>query len=199
MIIFGLGTGRCGTLSLAKLLNSQQNSVITHEQFPLLTWKVNNNSINLLDQRIKAYLQTPEIYTGDVCSVYLNYVKYIYNRLDKNVKFICLERDKQSNIDSWLKKTKNYNNWSIYSKGSRKYSKMFPKYKIQNKKMCLETYWEEYKYISDTLSNTIPVFRKYSTEDLNNELKINEILEFCSIKNPRILKIKSNSTKNSTI
>ena len=34
-IVIGLGTGRCGTLSLTGLLNSQRSARVTHEGTPL--------------------------------------------------------------------------------------------------------------------------------------------------------------------
>ena len=44
-IIFGLGTGRCGTMSLSKLLSHQKNSIISHELggLPWLSWKKDKN------------------------------------------------------------------------------------------------------------------------------------------------------------
>lgn len=37
-IILGIGTGRCGTLSLAEILNGQPNTQVTHEEASLLLW-----------------------------------------------------------------------------------------------------------------------------------------------------------------
>lgn len=37
--VFGIRTGRCGTLSLARLLNSQIDAKVTREMRPLLDWE----------------------------------------------------------------------------------------------------------------------------------------------------------------
>ena len=44
-LVFGIGTGRCGTTSLAKLLNSQENAFVGHELSPILPWEQNINDI----------------------------------------------------------------------------------------------------------------------------------------------------------
>jgi len=38
-IILGIGTGRCGTASLAKILNQQPDMVCSFDEPPLLPWK----------------------------------------------------------------------------------------------------------------------------------------------------------------
>ena len=38
-IILGIGTGRCGTASLAKILNQQPDTVCSFDEPPLLPWK----------------------------------------------------------------------------------------------------------------------------------------------------------------
>lgn len=38
-IILGLGSGRCGTLSLAHVLNRQPGVQVSHEERPRLPWK----------------------------------------------------------------------------------------------------------------------------------------------------------------
>ena len=194
MIVFGLGTGRCGTLSLSKLLNSQINTIITHEQTPLLTWDMQDITIDILNKRIKTYLETPNINKGDVSSAYLNYVKHIYGMLGDEVRFICLERDREENIKSWQRKTK-YNYWSKYAKQDKKWSKIFPKYKEKNRRAAIGMYWDDYKNKSDLLEKSIPVFRKFKTEDLNKQEKIIEILDFCQINLKNISIIHINQSK----
>ena len=42
--IFGMGTGCCGTASLAWLLNSQENAFVGHELFPILPWSTSQKA-----------------------------------------------------------------------------------------------------------------------------------------------------------
>jgi len=37
-LIIGLGTGRCGTMSLSKLLSMQENTIVSHETGTPLPW-----------------------------------------------------------------------------------------------------------------------------------------------------------------
>lgn len=191
MIIIGLGTGRCGTLSLSKLL-SLQGCVVTHEVKPLPRWDLSN--LDKIMDRIRQYEINDNEYCGDVCSGYLNYVEPIYEALGNRVRFICLERDKKHNIESWVKKAKNKNYWS--KKGSKdEWSPMFPKYDHEDKRECLSMYWEEYNHKTNHLQEKISVFKKIRTEQLNDDSSIVDILKFCEIKPKEIKKVHVNASK----
>lgn len=191
MIIIGLGTGRCGTLSLSKIL-TLQGCTVTHEIRPLPKWDLSN--LDQIIDRIKKYDINDNEYCGDVCSGYLNYVEAIYETLGNKVRFICLERDKKQNIESWIKKTKNKNYWS--KRGSRDvWSHMFPKYDSKDKEECLNMYWEEYHKKTNDLEEKISVFKKIKTEQLNDKSSILDILKFCEITPKEIKKVHVNASK----
>lgn len=191
MIIIGLGTGRCGTLSLSKLLTAQ-GSTITHEMKPLPKWDLSNMT-SILDRIIK-YKTNKNEYCGDVCSGYLNYIERIYDELGDDVRFICLERNKEDNIKSWMNKTGEKNYW--YTKGSKDaWSVMFPKYDNQNKEECLSKYWNEYHEKTNNLQKKIPVFKKIKTKELNDKESIIKILRFCLITPRNTEKVHVNATK----
>ena len=87
-LILGMGTGRCGTRSLAELLNQQPETEVTHEQPPLFPW------IPRSDQSIVARLERFERrnsggFTGDVASFYLPYVDQIVSARP-DVRIVCL-------------------------------------------------------------------------------------------------------------
>ena len=44
-LVFGLGSGRCGSASLTFLLSQQESTLATHEMFPVLPWKVNTDTL----------------------------------------------------------------------------------------------------------------------------------------------------------
>jgi len=48
-IILGIGSGRCGTRSLADVLNRQPGCRVTHEERPLLAWDADQ-----LGERLRA-------------------------------------------------------------------------------------------------------------------------------------------------
>lgn len=131
MIVIGLGTGRSGTASLAKLLNAQKDALCFHEMNPscvrfygtprpILTSIddfqaiLNGGDPSLLTVDLgrgvaaKAYdelctMQHVRI-IGDIAFYYLSYVEAIAER-NPNVRFICLKRDKAATVKSWLRKS----------------------------------------------------------------------------------------------
>jgi len=191
MIIIGLGTGRCGTVSLSHLL-SLQGCEVTHEATPLPHWDLSNKQDIL--KRVNSYKFNANNYCGDVCSGYLEYVEIIYEILGERVRFLCLERNKEDNIRSWMKKT-NKNLWSSQEPPSY-WSCMFPKYNNSDKLKCLEMYWEEYREKSNLLEHRIPNFKKITTESLNDSKCIEGILKFCEIHPVNIKKVHKNATKS---
>ncbi len=190
MIIIGLGTGRCGTLSLSNLL-SMQGCVVTHEETPLPHWDLSNKSDII--NRVESYKSNNSNYCGDVCSAYLEYVYIIQDILKDKVRFLCLERSKEDNIKSWMIKTKK-NLWSSHENPDY-WSCMFPKYDNTSKIECLSMYWEYYRTKSDLLSRKMTNFKKINTEELNNDQSVKDILEFCDINPINIKKVHSNATK----
>jgi hypothetical protein len=131
MIVIGLGTGRSGTASLAKLLNAQHDALCFHEMNPSAVRFAGTPRpiLNGIDeyQRIldggdpsmvtvdlsrrvsaEAYDSLRRMkrvkLIGDIALYYLTYVEAIA-RHNPNVRFICLRRDVDSTVRSWMKKT----------------------------------------------------------------------------------------------
>ncbi len=136
MIVIGLGSGRSGTASLAKLLSSQADSHCFHEMNPSCvrfsgTPRPILNTIEefqaILDggdpARLTADLSRPvtaQAYDrlcqmpsvrliGDVAFYYLSYVEQIAE-LNPNVRFVCLRRGKTETVESWMRKS-TINRW----------------------------------------------------------------------------------------
>ena len=99
-VIFGLGTGRCGTTSLSKLLNSQDNSLVGHELFPILPWNTNKSVFEFKFHQLNHQTHAYDV-VGDVGMYYLPYVTSLLYSFQNthNVKFIIMER----NIDEVVK------------------------------------------------------------------------------------------------
>lgn len=131
MIILGLGTGRSGTASLAKLLNAQTASFCFHEMDPACvrnsgTLRPILNSVDefqaIIDGGDPGMLTVdlsravsaaaydvlkdmPSVrMIGDIAHYYLSYVRDIA-RHNADVRFICLRRDKTQTVRSWQTKT----------------------------------------------------------------------------------------------
>ena len=93
-IVIGLGTGRCGTMSLAYLLDWQENSEVYHEKAQYaIPWKGGEKVIDEFLQWASEVAKRKQL-VGDVALYYLNYVEYLLS-LNHNVKFLCLQRDRE--------------------------------------------------------------------------------------------------------
>ena len=196
--VFGLGTGRCGTLSLARLLAFQDEFLVTHEGLlmtgeksfgerclPLLAWEFSG-------QEIGAYLNSAERAKGvtlaDVAFYHLNYVPYLIRHL-KWTRFVCLKRDKMATIRSFL----GWNKFNIFDSREERESmqltvwhRCFPKYDVLTKEAALMRYWEDYYRQSEWLAAHYPQnFRIFSTEALNSRHGVRAILSFLDIPSER--------------
>lgn len=131
MIVIGIGSGRSGTASLAKLLNAQRDAVCFHELNPscvrfegtprpilnticefeaiasggdpsMLTVDLSRGvSARAYDRLTKL----PRVrLIGDIAFYYLAYVERILE-LHPRVRFVCLKRDRAETVESWLRKT----------------------------------------------------------------------------------------------
>lgn len=128
-IVFGLGTGRCGTSSLASLLNGQPETVCFHELNPsAMAWSGAEATIGSLMRDFIAILGGGELYVtadlvapnrsaplqrarslpkisaiGDIGSYYLPYVPFMIEQWP-GLRFPCLRRNRAEVIASFVRK-----------------------------------------------------------------------------------------------
>ena len=133
-LVFGIGTGRCGTQALTSFLNLQKINA-RHESL-LMPWNFDSLKLTeLINSMLKDATSDYPI-VAEVNFSLLNYVEAIMQQ-PFTVKVFCLQRDRTETIRSWLNNQKNYNFWSddnhssfssgLYLKND-KLSKSFPKY-----------------------------------------------------------------------
>lgn len=191
-VIIGLGTGRCGTVSLSKLLNYQFDSHISHELFKL-SWITDLRYFKEFELNIN---NRNSAYVGDVASWLLPYANNIIEKYP-NSKFIILKREKEEVITSFLKKTVGRNHWQSHNGIDYKfcrYDKCFPKFSNDlTKAEAIGKYWEEYYRMCNQIDSTKCYW--LNTEDLNDETECIKMLEFCGFDNPQFIKIKTNESK----
>jgi hypothetical protein len=128
-IVFGLGSGRCGTKSFAELVNGQPSSCCFHEANPSsMAWSGAEGTVGSLLRDFEAILNGEERHValdrvvpnrvepmarllslsqvktiGDVANYYLNYVGFILEHRP-DAKFVCMQRDRVGTIDSFVRK-----------------------------------------------------------------------------------------------
>lgn len=202
-VILGIGTGRCGTVSLSDLLNKQENASFSHElkikikkeidyNTPL-PWEYDKKQFNSAWNSILHYEGE---YVGDVSMFWLPYLEKLFV-ISEDLKVICLQRDKEEVINSYLKKTEGRNHW-IKHDGQQwdfcPWDTSYPNFEVNNKVEALNLYWDYYYKLVNGLikkhPNRIKVFQMI---DLNNKEKVDALLTFAGFKNKKVV---SNIQKN---
>ena len=189
--IIGLGTGRCGTVSLAKLLNDCKNVNVSHEfrergdKHYRLSWDFQEEEAK---RRIENLKKLEGNLVGDVAHYYLNYIDYLNNNLE-NVKFILLYRDASEVVNSFMKKSGNFCHWlspehPVFKMNNYKHidwDRTFPKYdECQTKEIAIRKYYTEYSLLAYVHSiNYKDKFFVLNIRELNNKQK--ELFDFLEI------------------
>lgn len=188
-IVFGLGSGRCGTSSLAALLNSQPDSLVTHERLHRrMSWTGGARIVDALLSELKCASAEPDsespVLCGDVAHYYLPYVERIARR--SAAKFICLKRDRRQVVESFLRKVGRGHRWLEHD-GTRwlrdpVWDKCFPKLGIEDRATAIGAYWDHYYERAERLESRLAGrFLLVPTDALNSETGQRRILDFLGI------------------
>ena len=192
-LIFGLGSGRCGTLSLATILDAQYTTTVSFEAYYKLPCLPNSDVLN---QTLKLISLHPGRTIGDVGFYYLYYVPEIL-KINKNTKFICLKRNKEDTIDSQLRagrslghmhvvdehsKHFNHDACDLDNEENRIFRASFPKYDLP-----LEDAWakyhDDYYEAAAYYEKTYP--KEFKVFDMNSALNTidgqKEMLDFADL------------------
>ena len=128
-VIVGMGSGRCGTTSLARLISAQDNAVCFHELDPaVMSWDLAENVVRSRLEEFRALLaggpreltgigpenarsdealrlsELPQLAAvGDVGLYYLMYVPLLV-QLSTDIRLPCLRRDRAETVESYRKK-----------------------------------------------------------------------------------------------
>jgi len=186
-LIIGLGTGRCGTVSLKALLDLQKDTHATHETM-LLPHKFNERKF--VQYMRKVWGRKTRI-VADVALWNLPYVTAILAEYP-STKFICLKREREAVIKSYMAKTRLRNHWTRLDseywsdekwpneRKKRKcpYHGCYPKFNA-DKEEAIGLYWDYYYIISETYEKAFPKnFKIFSMEELNSRDGCEKILTF---------------------
>lgn len=182
-VIFGVGTGRCGTKSLATLLNLQTSTKISHELGKPLPWNYCEKS---LFDKIGEINSNNKM--GDVAFYYLNYIPKLIDTFSGNIRIIGLKRDMNSTVKSYLNHTRGRNHWrkhnGILWKKDKVWDKAYPKYTVWNKTRAISKYYKDYYTELDRLVEIYPQnICIFDTRELNLTDGIHKILEFAGVNN----------------
>lgn len=139
-VVLGLGTGRCGTLSLSLLLNRQLGAKVRHEpevDQDFFCWDAGP------EERRKCVSRHYEImrewHRPLVGAVHYAYLPYVEDYIAQNpgVKIVVLERSREEVIQSWLRFTVGTNHWQPPAdRPQNRWERSFPTYRYVSNSTC---------------------------------------------------------------
>jgi len=182
-IVFGLGTGRCGMQSLAAWLNFQDGARVSHAVHgPAISWE---GGCRAIDEILVGFSATPGVrLIGDAAPYYLPYVGRIL-AANPQVRFVCLKRDREETVVSFLKMTLHTNYWIAHDGVQWKrtpWDRCFPKYQVSDKAEAIGRYWDDYYRRAAELEAEYPqAFRIFPTDALNTPEGQHAILGYLGI------------------
>jgi len=204
-LLIGLGTGRCGTVSLSILLNLQEDTRVMHEaagwpfkhQRTFLSWsnggatRINGSKKEEFWRFLEAFPASGK-FTGDVGYYYLAYVETIIS-LWPDVRFVCLQRNRQQTIDSLMDKAERTNRNPWQNHGGTQWSKAatyscWPKFNdAATREGACSAYYDFYYEEARKYKKMFPErFQIFQTDALNNAHGVERILDFCGFDKPII-------------
>jgi len=130
MNVIGLGSGRCGTKTLAKLLDGCDYYSAKHEPGNPLPWRINKTRFENHQQKLDKYDAIVALYYGR------------YWELFDNANFIVLQRDKWETIQSFLDITPGRDHWS--DPADEIWDQAFPSYNDLDKPNSISRYYRNY-------------------------------------------------------
>jgi hypothetical protein len=235
-IVVGLGSGRSGTASLASLIDRQPGGLCFHEMNPSGAVFAGNAQAQLntvtelrailaggdrsrlsIDYSRPASVATyaklqsmhQPMLLGDIGFYYLSYVEDIL-ALVPECKFVCIRRDRDKTISSWLKKSRvkrwrslwladrlkalvtrtpfqtEYNYWQEHD-GSvwmpdPVWDSCFPKFEAVSKQEAIGKYWDYYYREAARLAEANPgSFAVFDITDLSSVEGQQSILRFIGL------------------
>lgn len=193
--VFGLGTGRSGSTSLAHLFAAQTDTYYSHEHAPILPWRNGGERLAFHLER----MQLLRLLYGTVVDVshwWLPYTEAII-AADPQARFVVLQRDRAQTVNSFVKIKggaggRPIHHW-VEHDGQRfrrnSWDECYPKYPA-SEAATLEAgvgcYWDDYYRTAHALQERHPQqVRVYDIGVLDAPAGQEELLRFCGYEQPQ--------------
>ena len=191
-LIIGCGTGRCGTKSFSKLMDSQYSIKGFHELFiqpkgttfrekyHISKWSFDKSDFKIIKPYFNSVVNSKCIFS-DTGPYYLNFLNQLEELYKDNIKIVILKRDKEDFIKSISKVLSSVkikqSNFFTFKTLSENY---FFNFKLNNIENSASDYYDWfYKKIEEQDLNNYFLLK---TKDLNDEQKIKKLFEYLEIK-----------------
>jgi len=185
-IVIGLGTGRCGTQSLACLLDQQIGSEVTHEaDWRDLPWAGQVEAVNRKFRQFRTRLvEERRRMVGDVGFYYLPYIEHMLARYP-NLALVCMQRDRDDTTLSLVRKMRKRH--PGLNHGGRRWrasewDRNYPKFGIADRRVAAEMFWDNYYDFANRLQQEQPVrFWIVDCASLNSRDGQEQLLSFLAV------------------
>lgn len=190
-IILGIGAGRSGGFSLAKVLRQQPDTICSHVEQPLLPWN-HDNRRRVIEERFARFrLHGKARLLGDVASSYLPYVEDAI-AAEPDIRIVCLKRPREEVVASFCRSLDESmplptNHWAAQpAQGwyhDPNWTRIFPQYDTQHREDGIRRYWNDYYERVDDLVCRYPEHVRLfdAHESLNSEAGLRDLLGFVGI------------------
>ena len=178
-LVIGLGSGRTGSQSLSALMDAQPHCIGTHESFHM-PWDVD---LEQLDKAMDNLLSRDAPLIADIACYWLNYVPLI-RLMHPNTKFICIYRDEEEILGSFMRKTWGRNHWTRQGsrhkveKHDKRHYLWFPHYDLPKKDACRKYIRTYYSLAACMVGDDFKIF---DISSLNTVEGIKSILTFAGV------------------
>jgi len=211
-LVLGLGTGRCGTVALSRLLRAQPGcaETVTHETHPVIPWTPASDSqaAQLVRARVRALLSRRATFSvepgappavplvADVASYYLPHVRAVL-ALEPGAVFLVLRRPRAEVVASFLAKEKGADLWSDcanasgWSSDQRYWATAHPKLPCgaagPDAARSLGLYWDLYAQQVELLQAAFPDrVRTFPSPRVLRDTRLQKhMLRWLGVSNPR--------------
>ena len=180
----GVGTGRCGTTSLAKIIDYCKNTFVGHELYQLMWYEVTSELGRMIIEMRK--VARSGVLCGDTSSAYLPNIGHLRDSF-KDMPVVCLHRDKESTVESFMDyglrciRPGDKQGWVDRCMGPNVRAKAqgcFPIIDAATHHQAFGFYWEFCEALMEKIPE--PVCH-LDINDLNDDAKLHMLFDFLSI------------------
>lgn len=184
-LILGLGTGRCGTKSIAKLFNLQENCAGYHERL-MVPYDCNRAwGVHFVERMLGGDGTGTWPYRFEAASWYLHYAAFVMERAP-DAKIVVMERDPDEVVRSFARLTSEppRNHWQPHDGANTdKYFNCFPTYDSGLKKeAAIRKYVDAYAagvgYLAETYGDRL---KRFPVRDLNDNEACEQLLRWSGV------------------
>ena len=149
-LVIGLGTGRCGTVTLTQILGHQQGVRASHESWSPVPWEGEQDHwAGRISEKVR---EVSESILAEVAFYWLPYTRTLLEA-DSTTKAIVLKRPKDEVVASYLRKIgPDRNHWTQDGRNPDDvWNQSYPDYDC-GKEEGIARYWDDYYAECETLA-----------------------------------------------